>query len=548
MGEILAGALARGRDAFQREAWSDARTLLAQADREAPLEPDDLDRLATAAFLIGEEAASIDARTRAHQGFVERGETLRAVRSAYFLLLSMHDRPEYQAQAAGWLARAQRLVDEYPDDCAERGLMFCASGLQRVRAGDIAGTEAAFDRAAAVAVRFKDPDLATMARHGQGRMRLAGGRTAEGLAMLDEVMVAVTCGEVSPMIAGILYCSVISVCHDLLDLRRAHEWTTAMAGWCAAHPDMVPFRGQCLIRRSELLQLRGSWPDALVEAEQACDRCEASAGDRDAGAAYYQLAEVHRLRGDFQKADEAYRLASQKGQRPQPGLALLRLAQGQIDGADAAIRQALNEPRVPVARARMLRAAVEIMIASKDVAAARAAAEELTRIVTQLDAPLLRGACAQAAGAVALAQRNAADAVEHLRDAWSLWRELDAPYEIARVRELTGLAYRQLGDEEGAQLEFEAAAEAFDRLGAAPDAARVAALITSAAAVQQGPLTGREVEVLRLIASGKTNRAIAGELAISEKTVARHVSNILTKLDLPSRSAATAYAYSKNLV
>jgi DNA-binding CsgD family transcriptional regulator len=196
----------------------------------------------------------------------------------------------------------------------------------------------------------------------------------------------------------------------------------------------------------------------------------------------------------------------------------------------------------------MLRAAVEIMIASKDLAAARAGAEELTRIVTQLDAPLLRGACAQAAGAVALAQRNAADAVEHLRDASALWRELGAPYEIARVRELTGLAYRQLGDEEGAQLELEAAAEGFDRLGAAPDAARVAALITSAPDVQQGPLTGREVEVLRLIASGKTNRAIATELAISEKTVARHVSNILTKLDLPSRAAATAYAYSNNLV
>ena len=544
MGEILVGALARGRHAFEREAWSDAYTLLGQADGDTPLAPEDLERLADAAMLVGDEAGSAEARTRAHHGFLERGDTCRAVRSAIALLFSMHDRPAYQAQAAGWLARAQRLLDEHPDACPERGMLHCALGFQRARAGDIDSAEAAFEQAARVAAQFKDADLTALARHGQGRVLLMRNRTADGLAALDEVMVSVTCGEVHPIISGVLYCSVISVCYDLLDLRRANEWTSALAGWCASHPDMAPFQGNCLVVRSELLQLHGAWPDALVEAEQACKRCDS----QSAGAAFYQLAEVHRMRGDFQKADEAYRLASQKGRRPHPGLALLRLAQGQIDAADAAIRQTLQENRTQVARAHVLRASVEIMLAAKDLTAARAAANELTRIVDQLHAPYLRGASAHAAGAVAFAEDDAGAALTLLRDAAAVWRELDAPYDIARVRELTGLAHRALGDEEGAQLEFEAAAETFEQLGARPDAQRIMALLATRSAEPRGPLTGREVEVLRLIASGRTNRAIAAELAISEKTVARHVSNILTKLDLPSRSAATAYAYSNNLV
>jgi len=540
-------ALARGRDAFTRDAWGEAYAQLSEADRDAPLEPEDLDRLATAAFIIGRVESSIDARMRAHQGFVVRGDTKNALRSAFWLLFAMQDRAAYQAQAAGWLARTQRMADDDARDCPEGGLVLCALGFQRVRAGDIAAAESAFEQAAHVAAQFKDADLTALARHGQGRLLLMRGRTAEGFAALDEVMVAVTCGEVCPMIAGTLYCSVISVCHDLFDLRRANEWTSALAGWCASHPAIVPFRAQCLIRRSELLQLHGEWPEALVEAHQARDRCDASADGRDDGAAYYQLAELHRIRGDFQKADEAYRMASQKGRRPHPGLALLRLAQGQIAAADAAIRQTLQENRPLVARAHMLRAAVEIMLASKDLAASRAAAEELARIVNQLDAPFLRGASANAAGAVALAQGDAAGAIALLRDAWTVWRELDAPYEIARVRELTGLAYRTLGDEEGAQLEFEAGLETFDRLGATPDSTRLSTLVP-AARHAQGPLTGREVEVLRLVAAGKTNRMIAETLSISEKTVARHVSNIFTKLDLPSRSAATAYAYNHKLI
>jgi DNA-binding CsgD family transcriptional regulator len=257
---------------------------------------------------------------------------------------------------------------------------------------------------------------------------------------------------------------------------------------------------------------------------------------------------LYRLRGEFQHAEDFYRRASQAGRNPHPGLALLRLAQGQTDAAVVAIRHELQEKRSPAVRADVLRAAVEILLAARDVAAARNAAEELSRTALAIDAPFLHAASAAASAAVALTEGNASLAIPLLRNACATWREVEAPYEIARVRELTGVAYHSLGDEEGAQLEFEAAADAFERLGARPDAERLASLLATRAPKLRGPLTGREVEVLRLIAAGKTNRAIAAELSISEKTVARHVSNILTKLDLSSRSAATAYAYSRNLV
>jgi DNA-binding CsgD family transcriptional regulator len=541
------GALACGRDAFAREAWSDACNLLAQADRETPLEPDDLERLAAAAHLVGEDTACLDALTRAHQGFLERGDAIAAARNAVRLAFAMFERPAVQAQAAGWVARARRLFDECATDCAEHGFLLCAEAFLKVRANDAAGAGALFAQAVDVGARFKDPDVLALARHGQGRALLFQNRTAEGLAMLDEVMVSVTCGEVDPIISGVVYCSVLSACHDLFDLRRAREWTAALAAWCDAHPDIL-FRGECLVRRSELLQLEGAWDEALAEAEQACARISARSHPRDAGTSPYRAAELHRLRGEFQKAEELYRRASQAGRNPHPGLALLRLAQGQVEAAASAIRHELQQRRNPAARAETLRAAVEILLEAKDTAAARDAAEELTRTASAVDAPFLRASICAACGAVAFAQDDAAGAMAMFRDACAIWRELEAPYEIARVRELTGLAYRKLGDNEGAQLEFEAAAETFERLGARPDARRLASRITQPSPEVRGPLTGREVEVLRLIAAGKTNRAIATELAISEKTVARHVSNILTKLDLPSRSAATAYAYSRNLV
>jgi DNA-binding NarL/FixJ family response regulator len=371
-------------------------------------------------------------------------------------------------------------------------------------------------------------------------------QTAAGLARLDEVMVTIASGEVGPLVTGIVYCSALSACHDLFDLRRAHEWTAALSGWCAAHPDMVPFRGQCLVRRSELLQLHGDWTEAAEEARRACERL--SDAFDDAGPALYQHAELCRVRGEFERAEEAYRASSRAGRRPQPGLALLRLAQGDVAAADAAIRSALHETRMPRARAQVLHAAVEILLGAGDLAAARAAARELDEMARRTEAPVLRAAAAHTAGAVALAEGEPRDAVSRLREALDLWQEVPAPYELARVRALMGSAYAALGDDEGARMEIDAALEVLEQLGARPDVERVSALVAHESAAPSGGLTGREVEVLRQIAAGKTNRAIAAELSISEKTVARHISNIFTKLDLSSRSAATAYAYEHKLL
>jgi ATP/maltotriose-dependent transcriptional regulator MalT len=296
------------------------------------------------------------------------------------------------------------------------------------------------------------------------------------------------------------------------------------------------------------MQLHGAWNAALTEAHRACERLTDPPAQPEAGAAYYQLAELHRLRGDFARADEAYRLASQAGRTPQPGLALLRLSQNQLDAADASIRLALQEARNQRARVLVLRAAVEIMLAKNDVAAARGTCDELGRVAEQLDMPFPRAVSSQARGAVALAEGQPLASLALVREARAAWQELDAPYELAQSRVLIGLAYRELGDEDGAQLEFDAAHEAFEKLGAAPAVSRVAALNARPSPPPGTGLTGREIEVLRLVAAGEKNRTIAGQLRISEKTVARHLSNIFTKLDLPSRAAATAYAYKHKLL
>ena len=540
-----AKALDRGRESWRQRAWGQAFYELSAADRETPLDPADLELLAQSGYLIGRDAEGAEFLARAHRGFLDRGETRRAVRSAFWLGFTALVGGEI-AQAGGWLSRAGRLLEGQPE-CVEHGYLILPVAFRAVHEGDPDGAYRGFVEVQAYGRRFEDRDLVTLGLQGQGRALIRKTEIARGVALLDEAMVAVTAGEVSPLVAGGVYCSVIEACGEIFDLRRAQEWTAALEQWCSAQPDLVPYRGHCLIRRAEILQHNGSWKDALEETRHACELLSQPKPKPAIGAAYYRKAEVHRLRGEFEAAEDSYRSASQWGGIQQPGWALLRLAQGKLDEAKAAICRLKDEVIDPGRRALILEACVEIANALHDTQAAKMAAQELSEIAARFGAPFLDAISRRASGIALLAQGNAKDALPVLRDSWQIWQELDAPYEAARVRVLIALACRHLGDVDAANMELAAAQQVFEQLGAAPDLERTKAVVQRTPGSRNG-LTPREVEILKLIAAGMTNRKIASKLFISEKTVARHVSNIFVKLDLSSRTAATAYAYQHELV
>ena len=537
-----------GRQSFARKAWKEAFAKLSASDEHSPLEPEDIERLGISAYLIGHESESLELLARAHRAWLEQQHVERAARSAFWLGFVLLQKGQ-RAQGNGWIGRAKRMLDEAKcEDCVERGYLLLPVALQHVAEGEPGAAQETFAEAATIGERFGDRDLTMLARQGRGRTLVKLGRIQEGVALMDEVMVAATAGDLSPIIVGTVYCSVIEGCYEMFDLQRAQEWTSALTAWCATQPDLVPYRGHCLVRRAEIMQLHGEWPDALDEARRACEWLSEPPGQPAAAAAFAQQAELHRLRGEFAKADDAYRQATLLSRRPQPGIALLRLAQGQVEAAVGAITRVMDEAQDRRTRATALVVYAEVMLSARDLAAARAAADELLHIASTFDAPFLNASAARTQGAVLLAEGDPRAALGSLRRAWTAWEEIGAPYEAARVRVLMGLACRALGDEPSADMELEAACRTFQALGAVPDAAHVRELSRRDGPKGVGGLTLREIEVLKLVATGRTNRAIADDLDISEKTVARHLSNIFTKLDISSRAAATAYAYQHNLV
>jgi DNA-binding CsgD family transcriptional regulator len=538
--------LERGRDSYARRAWTDAYASLSRADQLAPAGADDLELLATSAYMLGRDDEYLSTLERAHRAHLEAGEGLRAARCAFWVGVNLATREE-MARATGWLGRAQRLVEREERDCVEQGYLLVPLALQHQAAGDQEAAYAAAADAAAIGERFGEADLVALAVHMQGHALVKQGRVEEGLGLLDEVMVAVTAGELSPIVTGVVYCSVIDACQEVYSLRRAREWTAALTQWCEQQPEMVAFTGRCLMHRAEIMQLNGAWPDALEEARRARERCTQALNQRAAAHALYRQGELHRLRGESAAAEDAYRSASRSGWEPQPGLALLRLAQGNLDVAVSAIRRVASETTDPLRRADVLPAYVEIMLAAGDVQAARLSCDELEQISAAYESGMLAAITAHARGAVELADGDARSALPALRHARQAWEELGAPFEAARVRVLLGLACRALGDAEAAALELEAAAGLFADLGAAPDLAHVSLLSQTTPDDTHG-LSPRELEVLRLVAAGRTNKLIAAELVLSERTVDRHVSNIFTKLRVSSRAAATAYAYQHRLV
>jgi DNA-binding CsgD family transcriptional regulator/tetratricopeptide (TPR) repeat protein len=535
--------LEHGRECFGRRAWGDAYEALLCADQATPLQADDLQRLATAAYLTGRDLEFQRVLERVHRVHAEADDRASAARCAFWLALTFVIRGEV-GQSNAWIARGQRLVED--EDSVERGYLLLPVAEHQLRDGQADAAHATLSRAFTIGECFEDADLTAAARHGQGRALIEQGDVLAGLKRLDETMLAVVAGELSPIMTGLMYCSVIDTCRQVYALGRAREWTSAFSRVCEQQPGMVAFTGACLVHRAEIMQLQGAWPDALTEACRACERAQ-RADRKPPGAALYQQAEIHRLCGEFAKAEDAYRAASELGCEPQPGLALLRLAQGRTDAACAAIRRLTSATSDRLRRARLLPAYLEIMLAIGDVEDARRARDELQELAQAFDADVLRAVVAQADGALALAEGHAHAALEPLRCAFELWERLEAPYEAARVRVLTGHACRALGDDEAAGLEHRAARSAFERLGARPDLDRLDAPKTRVQPASRNPLTARELHVLRLISTGRTNKRIAEELCLSERTIDRHVTNILTKLDVRSRAAATAYAYSHKL-
>jgi DNA-binding NarL/FixJ family response regulator len=502
------------------------------ADRET-LGAAALERLATAAFLTGRDDAYVPAWECAYRAQLTAGDTPGAARSTWWIGDYLHFRGE-AALATGWFARGRRLLERVSGDCAARGFLLLPLVQAHVAAGDHGAAAAAAARAGEIGERLSERDLIALALMEHGHALFRQGRLDEGLRLVDETLVIATTEPLSPVIAGTVFCTSIAFCRDAFELGRARAWTEAHTQWCARQPGMVGYMGTCLVHRAEIMALAGKWAEALAEVRRAGRFQRGVLNERVAGQAAYLRGEVHLLQGELRRAEASFREASRRGREPQPGLALLRLAQGESAAAAASLRRALGEEPDPLRRAALLPAFVEISLAAGELAAAREACRELAAVAEVQGSLALTALSEYSRGAVALAGGDPRGALAALRRACDAWQELEAPREIARTRELVGEACAALGDRDTAALEREAAADTLARLCGNDRPAH--------------GLTARELEILRLVAGGRSNREIAASLVISDHTVRRHVQNTFAKLGVSSRAAATAFAYRHDLV
>jgi DNA-binding CsgD family transcriptional regulator len=536
--------LVQARVDYERGDW------VAALDTWSGLDPDtmgvaDLRGAALSAYLLGRPADAVAYQQRAFRLCEEAGDLGGAVRCAFHIAMILGTTGE-PALAGGWTARADRLVEELGGDVVERGYVAFLRMFRHLQEAAWPAAAECAAEAAALGRRHGDPDLLALGLCSSGRIAIYSGRVAEGLALLDEAMAGTTAGEVSPEVFGNVYCTAIEGCQEIAEFGRVAEWTSALHRWCASLPGLVTFTGQCSVHRGQVLRLRGAWTEALEEFERAVDRYRLAHALAAVGQAECERGDVLRLRGEHDAADTAYQRAGEHGYDPQPGLALLWLATGRPDAAVGAVRRLLAEESDPVHQCRLLPGAVDVLLAAGTLDEARTTSGALDQVAAHMGTAPVQAMAAYAAGAVELASGDAAGSLPYLRKAGQLWARAESPYDVARARVLTGRALDALGDPGSARTELEAALATFRTLGAGPAAVEVERLL--APADLPAGLTAREAEVLRLVAAGRSNAAIAEELVLSEKTVARHLSNIFGKLDVGSRTAAAAYAFEHDLV
>jgi class 3 adenylate cyclase len=479
-------ALSGGQDALDRHAWDEAYRILTEADREGTLRTGHgLELLAEAVYWSGHPEDVIEPLERAYEAYLKEGDRSAAAMAA-FRIGEQHGMRFALPQAQGWAAKAERLAAEDPS-WPVHGWLAWMRGLMAWFQGDFETAIAQYDDALEFAARTDDRNLHAMSLHDKGHAMVLIGSLSEGMGLLDEAMTAVVGGELVPHAAGYVYCGMIGVCSKLGDYRRAGEWTEATLRWCERQ-SVPAFPGVCRVHKAELMRLRGSLTHAEREARLACEELPRFNFYSGLGPANYEIGEVRRWLGDFAEADAAYARAHEYGLNPQPGLSLLRLAQGKVDAAAAGIGQALSESGGNKCHEmRLLAAQATIALAADDVETAAAAADRLETIVAGYETTTLQGIAASTRGAVRLAQSDAAGALADLRRARQAWQEVDAPIEVAEVRMLLARAHQALGDVDAAIMEARAARTALEPLGARPAAQRAAELLGELAGAGERP-------------------------------------------------------------
>jgi ATP/maltotriose-dependent transcriptional regulator MalT len=534
--------LGEAREAYARGQWDVAFDRFRSAAAEAELAVDDLTAYADAAWWLGENDTSLTLSEQVYRRCLQGDRVPAAARIAIEVGFLWFLRGE-STIGSGWISRATRLLRDVPE-CAAHGYLQHLQVLEALGDGRFDDATTLAHEMQVLAERCDDDTLFALALALEGVATVKLGQVAEGLGLLDEAMLPVRAGTVSPNWAGNLYCQLMGLFFELADLSRARAWTDATERWCDQYSNAAMFSGICRVHRAQLLHVEGAWEEAEQRALRAC-RDLADMNVEVVAAGQYQVGEIRRVQGDLEAAEEAYARAHELGRDPQPGLALLRLAQGRPDVADASIRTALagvvqSLPRVPLRAAQ-----AEVARVAEDAQLAAEIAAELRQTADTYGTPGLEAIAQQTAGLAALLAGEAERSLPALRDASRRWRDLEAPYDAARTHVLLSEAMDALGDHDAADRERTVAEATFAELGAAPD---LAALTRSRRPAQPpGGLTERELEVLTWTAAGKGNRSIAERLTISERTVERHVSNIFLKLDVSSRTEAARFAYRHGL-